>query len=111
MSRLTRKASAIQLSLNAEQAQTEQQAQHAEVNSLKEALKRSHTAYMMLRDDVERFKNIVRAQDVALKGLGEDVASTRREIAALRGPPMLEAKPVHSAKCAGTDGRDQVRRR
>ncbi|KAF2621856.1 hypothetical protein BU25DRAFT_463301 [Macroventuria anomochaeta] len=91
MSRLTRKASAIQLlSLNAEQTQIEQQALHAELNDLKEALKRSHTAYTMLRDDVERFKSIVRAQDVALKGLREEVMSLRSEVAALTRLPAVE---------------------
>lgn len=86
MSRLTRKSSALQLLLlHAEQAQTSQQALLAEVSSLKEALKRSHTAYTMLRDDVERFKGIVRAQDGALMGLSEEVAGMRREVAAVRG--------------------------
>lgn len=123
MTRLTRKASAIQLlSLNAEQAQTEQQALHAEVNSLKEVLKRSHTAYTMLRDDVERFKGIVRAQDGALKRLGEQVADMRREIAALRRPPVPEmdvvpmkpvvpSKPIRPAESAGRSVRDHIRRR
>ena len=122
MSRLTRKASAIQLlSLNAEQAQTEQQALHAEVNSLKEALKWSHTAYTMLRDDVERFKGIVRAQDTALKWLGEEVASMRREVAALRGPPLrggpvvptnpvVSANPVNTARPEGRDVRGHMRK-
>ena len=83
MSRLIRKPSALQLlSINASQNQTEQQALHAEVANIKEALKRSHTAYAMLHDDVERFKGIVRAQDVVLKGLREEVTSLRREIAA-----------------------------
>ncbi|KAF1924884.1 uncharacterized protein M421DRAFT_8334 [Didymella exigua CBS 183.55] len=109
MSRLTRRASAIQLlSLNAEQAQTEQQALHAEVNSLKDALKRSHTAYSMLRDDVERFKGVVRTQNVALTGLREEVAGMRREVAALRGPPAAE-KPASTP--AEGRGRDHVRRR
>jgi hypothetical protein len=122
MSRLTRKASAIQLlSLNAEQAQTEQQALHAEVNSLKDALKRSHTAYVMLRDDVERFKGIARAQDVALKGLSEEVASMRREVAALRvalvpekpvalSRHVVPAMPIASATLEGKDVRNHVRR-
>ncbi|KAJ4376959.1 hypothetical protein N0V86_006397, partial [Didymella sp. IMI 355093] len=73
------------LSLNAVQAQTEQQALHAEINNLVEALKRSHTAYTMLRDDIERFKRIVRAQDVALRDMHQEVASLRQEMAALRG--------------------------
>ncbi|KAF3052322.1 hypothetical protein E8E11_008143 [Didymella keratinophila] len=123
MSRLIRKASAIQLlSLNAERAQTEQQALHAEVDSLKDALKRSHTAYTMLRDDVERFKGIVRAQDGALKGLSEEVTGMRREIAALRGPPLRErlvvptepvvsAKPVNPSRSEGRDVGDHLRRR
>lgn len=110
MSRLTRKASAIQLlSLNAEQAQTEQQALHAEVNNLKDALKRSYTAYTMLRDDVERFKDVVRAQDVALRGLREEVASMRREIAAAARPPSAE-KPI-SLVTEGRGVREHVRRR
>ena len=91
MSRLTRKASAIQLlSLHAEQTQTEQQALRAEVNSIQETLKRSHTACAMLRDDVERFKGIVRAQDAALRSLHEEVMSLRRDVAALAKPPYVE---------------------
>lgn len=109
MSRLTRKASTIQLlSLNAQQAQTEQQALHAEVNSLKEASKRDHTAYIMIRDDVERFKGIVRAQDAALRGLQGEVAAMRREIAALTGPPVHE-KPRNLP--IGSREREQVKRR
>lgn len=110
MSRLTRKASAIQLlSLNAEQVQTEQQALHAEVNNLKDALKRSHTAYTMLRDDVERFKGVVRAQDIALRGLREEMASMRREIAAAARPPLAE-KPISSVAERKSAG-EHVRRR
>lgn len=110
MSRLTRKASAIQLlSLNAEKAQTEQQALHAQVNHLKEALKRSDTAYIMLRDDVERFKGIVRAQDGALRVLGEEVASMRREFATLTCPPVLEMPVSPAAKWRGV--KEHVRRR
>ncbi|KAJ4363855.1 hypothetical protein N0V95_000924 [Ascochyta clinopodiicola] len=95
MSRLTRKASAMQLlELNATHVQTEQQALHANVGNLKEALKRSHTAYAMLRDDVERFKSIVRAQDAALRGLQEEVRGVRRELAAFMRPPVVERVPM-----------------
>ena len=109
MSRLIRKPSALQLlSINASQNQTEQQALHAEVANIKEALKRSHTAYAMLHDDVERFKGIVRAQDVALKGLREEVTSLRREIAA-----PAHNKGVGVVEVAGRKegAREDVRRR
>ena len=91
MPRLTRKASAIQLlSINTEKIQTEQQALYAEVANIKDALRRSHTTYTMLQDDVERFKGIVRAQDVALRGLREEVMNLRREVAGLIRPPIAD---------------------
>ena len=91
MSRLTRKPSTLQLlSLNAEHTQTEQHALHAEIGNLKEALQRSHTAYVMLRDDVERFKSVVRAQDVAVKGVREEITNLRREVATLAAWPRAD---------------------
>ncbi|KAJ8117499.1 hypothetical protein OPT61_g1316 [Boeremia exigua] len=86
MPRLTRKPSAVHLlSLNAEQAQTEQQALHIEIGTLKKALECNHTAFAMLRDDVERFKGVVRAQDTALRGMREEVVGLRGEVRALAG--------------------------
>ncbi|KAF9693399.1 hypothetical protein EKO04_008774 [Ascochyta lentis] len=104
MSRLTRKMSTMQLlELNAAHVQTEQQALHAEVNNVQDALKWSHTAYMMLRDDVERFKSIVRAQDVALRHFHEELLGVRRELAVLTRPPVEKAKEETKAK-------EQIRR-
>ncbi|KZM22456.1 uncharacterized protein EKO05_0000837 [Ascochyta rabiei] len=112
MSRLTRKASAMQLlELNAAHVQAEQQALHAEVCNIKDALRRSHTANAMLRGDVERFKNIVRAQDAALRGLHEEVFSVKRELAAFTRLPVVESG-THIVKTNKQhDAKEQMRRR
>jgi septation ring formation regulator EzrA len=111
MSRLTRKASAIQLlSINVERAQTELQALHAEVANVKDALRRSHTAYAMLQDDVERFKGIVRAQDVALRGLREEVMSLRREVAGLTRLSVAENCVTAVNGKQERDAKEQVRK-
>jgi archaellum component FlaC len=87
MPQLTRKPSALHLlELNATHTQTEQQALRSEVEGLKEALKRSHTAYIMLRDDVERFKAAVRNQQSELGGVRDEVVIMRREFATVARP-------------------------
>ena len=87
MSRLTRKPSAFQiLCLNAEQAQTEQQALHAEVNDIKDRLKCNHTEYTMLRADLEQFKAIVRAHNAALNRLHEEVMNMKTVLTLLTRP-------------------------
>lgn len=62
----------------------------------------------MLRDDVERFKGVVRSLDGVVRGLSEEVAGLRREVDGLRRVVPLETGEL--GRVGGRDGTHYVRR-